>query len=77
MVTAETLTDEQLVELFGCHCECRPLDIDRTAYEHSHDCDVDVLDDIQCALNNNGDEESYHARHLCAELINARADGAR
>lgn len=35
--------------LFAAHCECRPLDMWRAKYEHSHDCDTEILDDIKKA----------------------------
>jgi hypothetical protein len=69
-VTSETITDEQLTALFTAHCECRPLDIDRTDDEHSHDCDTGILDDVQTALNATDCEERYSARFRCAQQWN-------
>lgn len=47
-----TVTDAQLRELFARHCECRPLDLTRTADDHApiHDCDTGILHDVQVAL---------------------------
>ena len=46
------ITDDQLRELFGRHCECRPLDFTRAEGDHAalHDCDTEILHDIQIAL---------------------------
>lgn len=72
MITAETITSKHLFALFGDHCECRPFDIDRAAHEHSHDCDTDILETIQCAMFATDAEEQYGARFICAEILNAR-----
>jgi hypothetical protein len=76
VITAETITHRQLVALFGDHCECRPFDIDRASHDHSHDCDTDILETIQCALFAADVEERYGARFQCAEILNARKVGA-
>ncbi len=69
---ADAITDRQLEALFAAHCECRPLDIDRTADEHSHDCDTKILDDIQAAFKFNAadDQEQHAARFRCAAQWN-------
>lgn len=69
--TSETLTDAHLTALFAAHCECRPLDIDRTEDEHSHDCDTSILDDIQTAIHAVDGDEQCAARFRCAERWNA------
>jgi hypothetical protein len=48
MTKPEDLTDEMLAGYFSKHCECRPLDIERTG--HSHDCDDDPCEDVRVAL---------------------------
>ena len=48
-ITAEMVTNDHLIALFAAHCECRPLDMWRAEYEHSHDCDTEILDDIKKA----------------------------
>jgi hypothetical protein len=48
-ITAEMVTNDHLIALFAAHCECRPLDMWRAKYEHSHDCDTEILDDIKKA----------------------------
>ena len=47
-LTAETITDEQITQLFERHCECRPTDVRRKS--HSHDCEDDVTDACRVAL---------------------------
>lgn len=72
------LTDDQLRELFGCHCECRPLDLTRTEDDHDaiHDCDTGILHDIQIALgivqfDDIGRVQAIReARARCAEIAN-------
>lgn len=51
-MTAPEITDEQLRTLFERHCQCRPLDLTRAAEDHAavHDCDTEILHDIQVAL---------------------------
>ena len=48
MIKPEDLTTEMIAGYFGEHCECRPLDIERTS--HSHDCDDDLCEDARVAL---------------------------
>lgn len=45
------MTDDRLRELFAKHCQCRPLDLARKTADHAaaHDCDTDILHDIQIA----------------------------
>jgi hypothetical protein len=71
-----SITDEQLRDLFGRHCECRPLDLHRGKDDHAaiHDCDTEILVDIQIALgivrfNDIGRVlATYEARARCAAL---------
>lgn len=67
-VTAENITDEQIRELFAASCECRPLNICRSA--HSHDCDHDTCEDCRVALGGTADSQAARAR--CAGAWNAR-----
>ena len=78
-LTAATITNDQLRELFAGHCECRPLDLHRGKDDHAaiHDCDTEILTDIQIALglalfNDIGRVQAIRAaRARCAEVINA------
>ncbi len=49
MVTAENLTNAQIVRFFKIHCECRPADPSRTS--HSHDCATYYTDYCRVALD--------------------------
>jgi len=49
MLTADSITDEQIRELFARHCECRPLNTARIS--HSHDCDTLYTDECRLALH--------------------------
>ena len=83
-VTGETVTKEQLIALFERHCECRPLDLTRTSDDHAaiHDCDTEILSDVQYALaivlfDDIGRIQAIHeARARCAEHINRDQGGA-
>lgn len=69
-VRPEDLTDEVLAGYFGEHCECRPLDIERTS--HSHDCDDDHCEDVRVALG--GNPTGWRGWRSTSEaLIQARA----
>ncbi len=48
----DEMTDEQLRELFGEYCECRPLDVTRAPSDHAsqHHCDTSALAAIQAML---------------------------
>lgn len=78
LVTADTITNDQLRDLFAKHCECRPLDLARIESDHAaiHDCDTGTLHDVQLALNivrfdDIGRIQAMHqARERCAEVIN-------
>jgi hypothetical protein len=78
-LTAVTITDQDLRDLFARHCECRPLDLERGEGAHAaiHDCDTGILSDIQYALgivlfNDIGRVQAIReARARCAETINA------
>lgn len=72
-LTATTITEDHLKALFMAHCECRPLDLWRTRREHSHDCDLDILDDIRKAGGWLGVIESacQDARLRCVDYWNA------
>ena len=80
-ITADTITDEQIRELFAAHCECRPLNTARIS--HSHDCEDDATEDCRLALHafqcggydtpiavNTADQRA--ARVRCAEAFNVR-----
>ena len=77
-MTGETVTNSQLRALFARHCECRPLDLTRTADDHAaiHDCDTAILHDVQIALgfikfDDIGRVQAIHeARKRCAYHIN-------
>lgn len=76
--TADT-TDDQLRDLFSRHCECRPIDLSRNEDDHAanHDCDTEILHDVQIALgivlfDDIGRNQAIHqARARCAEIIHA------
>lgn len=68
-IRPEDLTDEVLAGYFGEHCECRPLDIERTS--HSHDCDDDHCEDVRVALG--GKPTGWRWRSTSEALIQARA----
>ncbi len=57
VLTSEELTREVLAGYFGKHCECRPLDIERSS--HSHDCDDDPCEDVRVALGGRPDGCGY------------------
>ena len=82
-ITANTITDDQIRELFAAHCECRPLNVDRTS--HSHDCDDDIAEDCRVALGGyptgqigprntaTAIIQRQAARRICAERLNNRS----
>jgi hypothetical protein len=81
-LTADTITDQDLHDLFARHCECRDLDgvdVRRPEDGHAaqHDCDTAILSDIQYALgivlhNDIGRIQAIReARGRCADVINA------
>ena len=78
-LTAATITDQDLRDLYARHCECRPLDLERGEGDHAaiHDCDTGILSDVQYALgivlfNDIGRVQAIReARGRCAETINA------
>jgi hypothetical protein len=65
--TTDQLTSDQLRQLFAKHCECRPLDLERTADDHAaiHDCDTGILDEIQVAMSSGIAEEAADAMARC------------
>lgn len=77
-VTADTITDAQIRDLFARHCECRPLDLTREDDDHAaiHDCDTAVLADIKIVLGVRfadrglAEAELQSARARCVQLIN-------
>jgi hypothetical protein len=81
---ADDITDKQLRDLFMRVCECRPLDLTRAEGDHAaiHDCDTDILHDIQIALgiilfDDIGRVQAMReARARCAEIISAIQRGA-
>jgi hypothetical protein len=85
-LTADTITDQDLRDLFAKHCACRDLncgiDFQRREDDHAaiHDCDTAILRDIQIALGiiSFGEvgkvdrvQAIREARERCAETINA------
>lgn len=74
------VTDDQLHELYGRHCECRPLDFTRSVDDHAaiHDCNTAILHDIQIALgivrfDDIGRIQARHeARDRCAAIFYAK-----
>lgn len=79
-----SVSDDELRELYGQHCECRPLNTARIS--HSHDCCCGILDDVRMALHGFAldrdadgkeydwpvsvtDEERHAARLRCAEVV--------
>lgn len=86
-LTAETITDQDLHDLFARHCECRDLDgvnVRRPEDGHAaqHDCGTEILADVQHALgivlfDDIGRVQAIReARARCADVINA-ARGTR
>lgn len=81
---APTITNDQLRELYGRHCECRPLDLTCTPDGHAaiHDCDTDILHDIQIALgiilfDDIGRVQSMReARERCAKIFQAKRNAS-
>ncbi len=73
MITADTITDERIGELFATHCECRPIDIERAS--HSHDCDTAITEVCRTALGGSPlwPDCVREARARCAEILNTRA----
>jgi len=77
-LTAETITDQDLRDLFARHCECRPIDLERGEDDHAalHDCDTAILHDVQIALGIvlriGPDEPLAEARERCATFINSQ-----
>jgi len=66
-----SLTDDQLREMFAQHCECRDIDgvnLRRVESDHSHDCDTEILADIQCALFDADNQRRAEARARCAQI---------
>lgn len=82
-LTADNITDDQIMQLFAAHCACLPLDVERTA--HGCDCDDDIVEDCRVALGGypNGQIgprstmtaiiQRARPRRICAERINARS----
>jgi len=70
VITSDTITDEQIRELFARNCECRPLDIERVS--HSHDCDADIAELCRTALGGTPRwlDCQRAARARCAEILN-------
>ncbi len=80
-LTADTITDRDLRDLFERHCECRDLDgvdVRRAENDHAaiHDCDTGILHDVQIALgiirfDDIGRVQAIReARGRCAKVIN-------
>ena len=69
MIKPDDLTKEVLAGYFGEHCECRPLDIERSS--HSHDCDDDPCEDVRVALG--GRPDGCGRRSTMEVLIHTQA----
>jgi hypothetical protein len=82
-LTCSTVTVQQLRDLFARHCECRPLDLERGEGDHSHDCDTEILHDVQIALgfilfdDIGRAQTNQQARQRCADFINAQREAGR
>ena len=82
-LTAATITDQDLRDLFARHCECRPLDLKRDESDHAaiHDCDTEILLAIQIALgirlfDDIGRVQAVReSRGFCAGFINTARKG--
>jgi hypothetical protein len=82
-LTTDTITDQDLHDLFARHCECRPLDLHRAEDDHAaiHDCDTAILHDVQVALgfvlfDDIGRIQAIReGRTRCAKIINAERKG--
>ena len=84
LINPEDLTNEMLAGYFGKHCECRPLDIERTS--HSHDCDDDPCEDVRVALGGRPNGCGYRStvealihrqaarRRICDDIIEQGSD---
>jgi hypothetical protein len=84
MINLEDLTNAMLAGYFGEHCECRPLDIERTS--HSHDCDDDPCEDVRVALGGSPNGCEYRStvealihrqaarRRICDDIIEQGSD---
>ena len=77
---SDSITDDQLLQLWERHCECRTLDgpdltMGKDDHAAIHDCDTGILHDIQLALgiikfDDIGRVQAMRAaRKRCAELI--------
>ncbi len=69
MIKPEDLTEAMLTGYFSEHCECRPLDIERTS--HSHDGDDDPCTDVGVALGGRPPGCGY--RSTVEAIIHTRA----
>lgn len=82
-LTADTITELDLRDLFGRHCECRPLDLERGEDDHAaiHDCDTAILHDVQIALGVvmriGPADAKREARERCADFINEQRKAGR
>lgn len=79
------ITDDQIRDLFGRHCECRTIDgINTARLSHSHDCDTLYTNACRTALHGfvvEGDEpvavspaDQLAARRWCEEAIRGGAE---
>lgn len=69
MIEPSDLSEEMIAGYFGEHCECRPLDVDRTS--HSHDCDDAPCEDACVALGGRPNGCGY--RSTMEALIHTQA----
>lgn len=72
-----TITNEQLHELWGRRCECRPIDLtmDKSAHAAIHDCDTGIQHDVQIALGlvlfDGRIQALREARERCSKISHA------
>ena len=64
-LTAATITDQDLRDLFARHCECRPLDLKRGEGDHAaiHDCDTEILSAIRPFVSPEGSVRDLSTPH--------------
>ena len=73
-LTCDTITDDQIRELFAEHCECRPLNTARIS--HAHDCEDDTTEACRIALHGFVVEDDWPVSVSAAARREARAQCA-
>jgi hypothetical protein len=73
-LTAATITENQIRELFAAHCECQLPNIERTS--HGIYCDDDIVEDCRVALGGKPNGQLY-PRSTQAAIIQTNAARAR